>query len=386
VNSKLLGSITFNNNIADYGGALNILRTNISFSMDPTENNFSSAIIIAFQSNIANYFGGAIGSYRSILLFTKSVIFEANTARDSGGAMSLFDTSKLILVPRLNISFAKNNAYNSGGALYIHDFPCLLGSLVPPECFLSIQSSDATTANILLHFENNSAWSTGSTLYGGQLNKCRLHYRTNYTIDKCGNRPCYNYSDDALNLFMNMSRIVLYNKSESATNISSQAEQIKFCQNENIIMDTAAGRLVFSISAHPGEQFNVAVVALDQTGSPVSTTIINKNNYEFQNDQYRLFPSVQSITGACHNLSYQLYSAASNTHGHFKLHPLSQCQSLIDGLTLDIFIEPCPLGFELAENQQCSCSKRLLKFTQKCNVDKPTTTIEREKNNFGSLK
>jgi hypothetical protein len=176
---------------------------------------------------------------------------------------------------------------------------------------------------------------------------------------------------------MNMSKIVRYNKSESAINISSQAEQIKFCQDDNVVMDNYR-----SISPHPGEQFNITVVALGQTGSPVPTTIFSENVYNYEIGQYRLSPSSQSITGACRNISFKLYSTANNTYVQFKLYPLSPCQSLIDGLMLDIFIEPCPLGFEISENQQCSCSKRLQKFTHKCSVDKSTAIIEREKNNF----
>ena len=371
VNSKFLGSITFDNNTADTGGALHIAHTNISFNVDQSENNLSSSIT-TFQNNIAYYFGGAIEGDKSILTFAKSVLFEANTVHGYGGAMSLSDTSKLILAPKLNISFTNNHAYYSGGALFIDDFQCSPGSLVPLECFLSIQSSDPTTENIILHFENNSAGSTGSTLYGGQLNKCRLYYRTNYTVDKCGNRPCHDYCDDALKLFMNMSRIVLYNKSESATNISSQAEQIKFCQDGNIIMNSYR-----YISLYPGEQFNVELVALGQTGFPVPTTIFNENSYEIS-----LFPSSQSITGACYNLSLQLYSSVNNTYTSFDLYPQNPCQGLINGLTLDIFIEPCPLGFELSENQLCSCNKKLLKFTQKCSIDTSTVSIEREKNDF----
>ena len=371
VNSKFLGSITFDNNTADTGGALHIAHTNISFNVDQSENNLSSSIT-AFQNNNAYYFGGAIESDKSVLTFAKSVLFEANTVYGYGGAMSLSDTSKLILAPKLNISFTNNHAYYSGGALFIDDFQCSLGSLVPLECFLSIQSSDPTTENILLHFENNSAGSTGSTLYGGQLNKCRLYYRTDYTVDKCGNRPCHDYCDDALKLFMNMSRIVLYNKSESATNISSQAEQIKFCQDGNIIMNSYR-----YISLRPGEQFNVELVALGQTGFPVPTTIFNENSYEIS-----LFPSSQSITGACYNLSLQLYSSANNTYTSFNLYPQNPCQGLFNGLTLNIFIEPCPLGFELSENQLCSCNKKLLKFTQKCSIDTSTVSIEREKNDF----
>ena len=370
VYSKLFGSIIFDNNTAAYGGALYIEYANISFNMDQMENSSSSAIIV-FQRNSAHYSGGAIESDKSVLTFTKLVLFEGNTAYLYGGALSLSDTSKLILVPRLNISFVKNDAYR-GGALYINDFQCLLA---PLECFLSIQSSDPTTENISLHFENNSAESTGSTLYGGQLNKCRLYYRTNNTIDKCGNTPFHNYSDDALKLFMNMSRIILYNKTELATNISSQAEQIKFCQDENIIMSSSR-----SIRAHLGEKFNVAVVALDQSGSPVPATIFNKNKYETY--EYRLFPSDHFIAGACHNLSFQLYSTTNDTDGYFKLYLQGPC--FIEGLTLKITItiKTCPLGFELSKNQQCSCNKRLLKFTQKCSIDNSIAKIKREKNNF----
>ena len=154
VNSKLLGSITFDNNTANSGGALHIEYANISFNVDQTENTSSSAII-AFQRNITNYYGGAIASHKSILTFTKSVLFEGNTAHNRGGAMSLFNTSKLILVPKLNTSFTKNDAYR-GGALYIDEFQC---PFLPLECFLSIQSSVPTTEYISLHFENNSAGS-----------------------------------------------------------------------------------------------------------------------------------------------------------------------------------------------------------------------------------
>ena len=176
----------------------------------------------------------------------------------------------------------------------------------------------------------------------------------------------------------NMSRIILYNKTESATNISSQAEQIKFCQDKKIIMNSSR-----SIRAHLGEQFDVSVVALDQSGSPVPTKIFNKNKYE--DDQYHLFPFVHFIPGACHNLSFQLYSLTTDdTCRNFKLYLQGPCQSLIDGLTLEITIVPCPLGFELSKNQllQCSCSKRLLKFTQKCSIDNSIAKIRREKNNF----
>ena len=68
------------------------------------------------------------------------------------------------------------------------------------------------------------------------------------------------------------------------------------------------------ISLRPGEQFNVEVVALGQTGFPVPTTIFNENSYEIS-----LLPPSQPITGACYNLSFRLHSNANNTYRFFKL-------------------------------------------------------------------
>ena len=66
----------------------------------------------------------------------------------------------------------------------------------------------------------------------------------------------------------------------------------------------------------------------------------------------------------------------------FHLYQENRCQNLANGLRLNIFIKPCPLGFALAENQQCDCNKRLLKFTHNCSIDKSSAIIEREKNTF----
>ena len=336
--------------------------------------------VVKFQNNIAYFDGGAIYSLSSRLAFTKMVLFETNSAylRD-GGAMILLASSKLILVPSLNVSFIKNHANNTGGALHIEDFQCLLRSLVPIECFISIQNSHATTRNISLHFEYNSAGSTGSILYGGQLNKCRLHYRTDYTIDKCGNTACNVYSDDALGIFMNnISKNYQHKESDLATNISSQAEQIKFCHDEKVVEDKWS-----DINLHPGEQFSIRVIALGQRGYPVPTIVYNENMYAEHG--YQLIPPSHSINDACSNISFQLYSAigeTSKSYGYYKLYPQNTCGSLIDGLSLDIIIEPCPLGFELSDSYHCYCNKKLLKFTQKCSINKSTAIIERMKNNF----
>ena len=104
-----------------------------------------------------------------------------------------------------------------------------------------------------------------ATLYGGQLNECRLYYGTNYSADSCryDNIAHNGNSDDALGIFMHISRIHI--ESESKLNISSQADLFKFCEDERLLNDP--------IKLYPGEEFNVTFIVFDQLGSPVQTTV-----------------------------------------------------------------------------------------------------------------
>ena len=138
-----------------------------------------------------------------------------------------------------------------------------------------------------------------------------------------------------------------------------------------------------TISVHPGEQFNVTVAVLDQSSSPVPTTIYGENHYT--DDSYRLSPSGQAIQShSCTNISFTLYSRYEDSSGFFELYPEIPCQSLGDGLNFYISILPCPLGFELSEEHQwqCYCNSKILKLTSKCYILKSAARIERTKNNF----
>ena len=242
----------------------NIMASNGSIAANGTltrisSNEFVLSGMVEFHENSAFLSGGAIHSEHTsniVLDGNTCTYFDKNTASD-GGAIHLDSTSKLILSTAVkNISFMNNHAENKGGALYIEDFGC---STLSIECFLSIYSSISyyVVKNMSLLFFNNSAESTGSILYGGQLNRCRLYYR--YSLDECSNRAFYDYSDDALEIFMSMSIIVQYNESTNVNSISSEAEKIKFCHGENIIDD----RLPVHPFMHPGEHFTITVVALD---------------------------------------------------------------------------------------------------------------------------
>ena len=107
-------------------------------------------------------------------MFSGIAYFERNMA-NFGGAMCLRGNSKLILKPKLNMHFILNHANESGGALHFPDSQCTYGSLEPIACFIAIYSPYASADNISLCFVNNSADFTGSVLYGGDFDICRLY-------------------------------------------------------------------------------------------------------------------------------------------------------------------------------------------------------------------
>ena len=328
--------------------------------------------------NSATLNGGAVQSVNTSMTIDGEVTFGNNTAFH-GGAMFLTRT-KLLLSSTAKAVFIQNRAYSRGGAIYVKDSQCSFGSIHPIECFLSIEIDLNRVSTNKLIFFSNSAESYGSNLYGGQLNECRLYYyRTNYSADNC-RYPCgsaaYNgCSDDALRIFMNIS--IERGEYESFTNISSQADQIKFCEG-----DRPQESPTKNLSLHPGEEFNITVIAFDQVGSPVPTIVFNDHD-EYTRNKYRLRSPLTRIieNTSCANVTFQLLSDKEKCQKSFKLYPDNPCQSLANGLKLQVEILACPIGFEL-KDLKCQCDSRLSQFTQICTIRNHIGSFKRNRNNF----
>ena len=342
-------TVQFTNNIAiSFGGAINSQESNVTFKGNAT----------TFYRNKAVKKGGAINGIDSNLKFKGTVQFEKNIAY-IGGAMALEGTSKLTLTPTLNMFFIMNHANDSGGALHFEDSQC---STEPIECFIIIDKPICSTT---LHFIKNSAESTGSILFGGQLDKCRLLFRTGSETQGMHVSGSHDYyGNDALGTIVNLSTIVQQYPMIAA--FASQAKKLDVCQHYN------------SLRLHPGQQFNMTLIAFGQDGSPVPAKVLTEHFYT--GDKYRLSPLSQYISGSCTIATFRLYSA--DDHSNIitvKLYPENPCQSLIQGYIFYISILPCPLGFELS-NDRCVCNKVVQNFIQNCYID--DGLFERKRNKF----
>ncbi len=279
--------------------------------------------------------------------------------------------SKLVLKPHLNIFFISNHANETGGAIHITDYQCSLGSSIPVECFITVDGPSTSTSNISLYFVNNSAGTSGSILHGGQLDQCRLYFKsitTDEELDLC-DRQAHSYSDNVLKMFINMSNIT----QNEVLDISSAAKEIKPCK----------GKTPEQLVLYPGQQFTIPLIALGQTNSPVPTTVFWEKMYPLQHGEYRLSPSSGKITDSCTNVSFWLFSSDLESH-YFKLYPQNLCQNLAKGLTMSIYVLPCPIGFDLSrKNSKCVCAAALKKLrVQNCYIDSKSGSVERIKNNF----
>ena len=323
--------------------------------------------------NHARFGGGAIRGYYSNIMFSGTAYFERNVAYN-GGAIALTN-SKLIFKPNLNIFFISNHANEAGGALYIEDSQCSLRSSVPLECFMTIDGPSISTSNISLNFENNSADTMRSILYGGQLDQCRLYFKSTATnqSDICGSQAP-SYSDNALEAFMNLSNIT--QNEDHVPIISSTAKKIKFCGDD-----------IPRLSLYPGQQFTISLIALGQADSTVPATVYWEKSYPPpQNSEYRLSPSSCMINDSCTGVSFWLYTSDLEFLDlNFKLYPENPCQNLVKGLTLNIHVLRCPVGFDLPWGDfKCVCAMELKKLSiQNCYIiDSKSQSVERIKNNL----
>ena len=391
LNLECYGDCTFVDNVATQtGGAIYIQRT--------SQINIRAHRDIIFRNNHAEYFGGAIYSQDSSIAYYNAAnwveqsvssatnfLFDRNTA-DSGGAIAMSGTAKLILNPQSEIIFTENQAHFFGGAIAFVD-PVDTGSECStmttvtdnrPECFISFNTSYITlsSSQISLNFTNNNAEKRGNVLYGGRLNKCKLLFQ--------GNTGCSISMHDQNNQCNDSAFEIL----KTISSISQESNSIDYSSNPSILCicnKTSINRChcgpPMQISVSPGQTFTLALQTIDQYGNLVDGMVMSTQN---NTDDYRIRHDA-IIT----NLSIQDFNFSvligdgdlvnnTNSHINFALFLEGPCRN---STHFNITVQPCPFGFEFSsEIRKCHCANQLQRFTEDCNVD--DITIGRSSNNF----
>ena len=381
-NVSVQGTLSFFNNGGRQGGAVYGLSSTIEFGQ---------YALVTFERNLATIQGGAIYSIDSTWSIKGNLTFHNNLAT-LGGAMSLSGTSKLILNKYSEIVYSQNRADMNGGAIYFADRVSINQCRVyernavavcykpnttmielcrrQDDCFIEIDADypfDVSTTNISLTFLNNFAGRSGTVMFGGSLDNCRLYLGGGFQ-DSCGNKIGREYTENPLPIILQ-----IFNIDNVSSTFSSEPFRVCFCDH-NGVPDCEMNVAIDTIR---GKQFTLSAVTVGQGNFTVPSSI----KADFGNTTSTALSQlerVQDTGNTCTDVSYRLFSADSSVT--MILFPDGPCRDTgIARREVKVTFLPCPDGF-VDVGAECKCDERLDPFNTSCNVDRGT--IERTENRF----
>ena len=352
------GTSNFIDNSANNGGAI--------FATVNTSSSFAGTS--SFHSNTAIQGGAISANSNSKLTFDGNISFTNNgkNIRDSrGGAMYLASSSTLSVFPDTTVCW-ENNFANLGGAIYILNSNPLTycamtqTALYTPmeECFFQLPGlniGEPFVIDVQFLFNNNSADTAGSVLYGGVIDNCTLNGLDPYTY--------------ATGEVFNM--LVQYEIVNKTSIISSDPFHICQCE-KNSPNCTKSSK---TLQIYPGETVQVSVVTVGQRNGIVPTAVTSRV------DRGRLlhYQYVQQTTKICTTLNYTVFSQGDVI---LEIYPEGPCSTFSNKMLLHLSIrQSCPPGFSLENSSQsCVCEQIFQKYTNHCNITNGSGQIIRGSN------
>ena len=324
-------------------------------------------------------------SATGLLIYNSHIVFRGyNTIRGNrgynGGGMALNTGSTFKLLTETTLLFEDNFAEGKGGGLFVQDFYTLYTVLnVNTFCFFSLENLDVDS--ISLHFSNNSAMTAGSDWYGGNLYCCDGISYANCDI---GWKRITDITDFSVDYTMDL---------------TSDPLHVCDCSTESCLDCINVAQTVQTKYTYPGKSFNLSLLAVGQllnisTLSGVPSAIY-AGLLPLHNKSGSIPDSMRVQNGArsCSNLTYRVSSPDANetmvltvvddidkipeyfvtlqqnpTQWEESVHKLLLRRQTIPAYII-IYLQPCPVGFELSEYNNCVCSSSLTNFVISCSID-----------------
>ena len=301
---------------------------------------FSLPIIFKGVVNIDYSNNTAMVIENAVLHFFGNVTFRNNTG-SQGGAIGLYGTSTLMLMPQSNLNFFNNTAQDRGGAIYVRDSgPPVIGfkttQLKTRQCFLAY-NNDFSLDNITnwqtkLIFKGNQVLTKGGgeSVFASTLQGCRQ-----------SGQPRIN------NESLEWHNVIQYQDLSKTTKeqISTYPIFIKFTEEEWMVS--------------PGEVFDATIKLIDEKNSPglgiVKVTITdeheqNKAGSVNLGTASHLF-LVQGDSSKINNLTLH-----GNVDRSFKVDFVTVVGRVTHNSSKGkLTLQPCNVGFEQTDGKTCSC-------------------------------
>ncbi len=315
------------------------------------------------------------------MLLSGYVTFEDNTAFN-GGALSLYDNSKLYIHEGSTIHFSRNRAVQRGGAIYGN----ALGTGIADACMIQIigpslifDPSEADVLNLTLIFANNTAGESGNSFYGNPIYNCV--YLPESSVQHSG-------------LFDSASRLykVIFDFQSTVDNgieeLNSIPQALCYCEDETKLFEERCNNTsrIQSIQTIPGKTFTVNIIPVDAAGTPVSSLIYAEIQTTNKDDELSFGPaqSIRRHRGlGCSAVNFALYGTEDTT-AVVNLYT-SQADSPV---VINVTIDSCPPGFTLEPNSDgllyCTCDE-FITDTIRTTCNETSHTIKRPDNTWIGL-
>ena len=349
--------------IEAYGNVLVTLDGNNNFTCNSAN---SSGGVIYVGSNASLIFngtsslinnsavqGGGIFADESTIIFNKNIGFANNghnTGDSRGGALYLYISSTLSILPNTTVCWENNHA-SLGGAIYVFDvnpriYCTQITTYIPKQkCFFQLPGQNYYSGlNVQLVFKNNSADAAGSVLYGGAIDNCRLT-----GLDSHG-------SGEVFDMLVHIEDDTDYS---TTSNISSDPFRMCPCDDNNH-PDCSKSSEVLSV--HRGESYQVSVVAVGQREGIVPANVTSVDECNLLCSQ-----TIQKTYKTCTTLNYTVFSHHSVT---LELYADGPCSTFGDKLVLELNgTQSCPASLE--NSSMCICDQAHKKYgIEHCTITK----------------
>ena len=359
------GTSNFSGNTAFFanGGAIYV-DTNASLSFNGTTNVVNNYIDIGGDG------GGIYASVNTSLSFTGTASFINNSAteRHNGGGVYLMGDSILSISPNTTV-YWENNRARLGGAIYVDDRsnPFVYCSQIDTcttnaKCFFQLPGQNLSSGiDARFVFKDNYANVTGSALYGGAIDNCKLTGLDSYSSGEVFNELVHIENDHA------------------TSTISSDVFHICPCEDNHPDCRYSGS---YNLTVYPGETIHVSVVAVGQRNGTLPASVISHfldTEPQYQSGNLHPFQYVQATNGTCTALNYTVFSL-SYRNEYLELYAGGPCSTFGNELVLKLDINHiCPPGFSLSrEKRSCICNERLAKYTNSCDITDRLGQITRD--------
>ena len=306
-----------------------------------------------------------------------------NTAQ-YGGAMFLEGYSKLTLlkdyifdsITNHNALYLIGNSAQSGGAVYVDDASnsdsCLSNpfevSTPKSECFVSVVAAETyVTANINFSLTNilfhlNSAKISGSSLFGGLLDRCIVspfnEVDRTYQINT---EELLTYKGNGLDYLFDISTGQTYQS------ISSHPVQVCPCVNNRM---KCGYKIKTDVEVRKGHLFNVSLIAVDQVHKPVNATV---SGYLRATESNLIYGQLSQVSNVCTDIMFRITSPHSSEELTLFASDGPCKDAELSTLKINIKFLPCtcPIGFHQSEKFStyclCVCHPKISPYVKECN-------------------